>query len=572
MKHAAWRMPERSRHQEEHIVKGGVRVTAIVGNGRQTASWFLAAAVFLLLVFGGSSQTLAIVPRFESTVCKHTLEPDSTTQCGYLTVLEDRGKPEGRTIQIYVGIFKNPNGSMGTEPLFYLMGGPGASTADAYSIFEDTSPGNYIRQDFGDNRDIVVIDQRGTNNSLPALYCSEELGPLRSQVYGIAFQDAAALRIQAFTACYNRLQGLGIDLSAYNTLENAADIKELAAVLGYGKINLYSASYGTRLGMQMMRDYPEVIRSVVLDSILPPEINPFEQETPGVMYSFRSFFDAARRDYPLLESHFYRMLDELQASPVNAVGHHYAQSGSLTEDLDDPRGRFMSSHVRHLLFHRFDQSGEPIDNINVNVTGDKLAFFLVGELKQTPYDAELPKKINTMYLTGDYGPVADAWISNMDFFFPNGGPGSESASVGMYNSIFSAQDAYYTSPFRIYQVIHENVSNPSLASWLETNFILMEPGILGLWPVEPLPFRESDPLVSDIPTLMLVGSLDNATPAIFSRPSAAFLSRSTYFSILAGHATAYLECVCQMINRFVKDPLANPVNTCSTQYLWARRF
>ncbi|MFH0993936.1 MAG: alpha/beta hydrolase [Pseudomonadota bacterium] len=545
----------------------------MVAKIKLTVMWLLSVMLLLVPVSGSWSETLGFVPRFESTTCKHTLEPNSTTQCGYLTVLEDRGKPDGRTIQIYVGIFKNLKGPMGTEPLFYLMGGPGASTADAFNIFEDTSSGNYIRQDFGDNRDIVVIDQRGTNNSQPALYCSEELGPLRSQVYGISFREAAALRIQAFLPCYNRFKNQGIDLSAYNTLENATDIKELAAVLGYNKINLYSASYGTRLGMQMMKDYPEVIKSVVLDSILPPEINPFEKETPGVLYSFRSFFDAARSEYPLLETYFYRMMDELEASPVNVIGHHYSQSSSLTHHGGgDMANRFMSSHIRHLLFHRYDQSGDPIDNIVVNVSGDKLAFFLVGELKQTPYDAALPKKINAMYTTGDYGPVADAWISNIDFFFPNGGPGSESASVGMYNCIFSAQDAYYTSPYKIYQVIHENVSNTSIASWLETNFIFMEPGILGLWPVAPLPFHESNPLLSDIPTLMLVGSLDNATPAIFSRPSAVFLSQSTYLSILAGHATAYLECVAQMINRFVKNPSANPVNTCSTQYLWARRF
>jgi len=537
-----------------------------------TVMWLVSVVLLLAPVSSSWSVALAIVPRFESTTCKHTLEPNSTTQCGYLTVPEDRGKPYGKTIQIYVGIFKNPNGASGNEPVFYLIGGPGATTVDAFNIFEDTSPGNYIRQTFGDNRDIVVIDQRGTNNSLPALYCSDELGPLRSQVYGISFQDAAALRIQAFSTCYNRLKNQGVDLSAYNTLENAADIKDLAAVLGYGKINIYSASYGTRLGMMMMKYYPEIIKSMVLDSILPPEINPFEQETPGVLYSFRSFFDAAKSKYPLLETRFYKMMEELDASPASVVGHHYAQSSSLTHDRGGLSSRFMSSHVYHLLYHRFEQSSVPTDNILVNVTGDKLASFLVAELKQTPYDAQLPMKINAMYTTGDYGPVADAWISFMDFFFPNGGPGTESPSVGMYNCIFAAQDAFYTSPNRIYEVIHQNTSNRSIATWLESQFVLMEPGILGLWPVEPLPFHESNPLVSDIPTLMLVGSLDNATPAIFSRPSAAFLSRSYYFSVLAGHATAYLECVDQMVNRFIKNPSANPGNSCSTIYQWAGGF
>lgn len=542
MRHTMLRMPERFRHQGGHVVKEGNKVATKVNKGRLTAMWLLSVVLLLSLVSGVPSVTLATVPGFELTTCKHTLEPGSTTLCGYMTVPEDRGKPDGKTIAIYVGIFRTPNGTSNNEPLFYLIGGPGATTADAYNIFEDTSPSNYIRQNLGDNRDIVVIDQRGTNNSLPALYCSDELGPLRSQVYGISYRDAAALRIQAFSTCYNRFKSQGIDLSAYNTLENASDIKDLAAVLGYQKINIYSASYGTRLAMQMMKYYPEVIKSVVLDSILPPEVNPFEEETPGVLYSFRSFFDAAKSKYPHLERHFYRMMDELEIAPAAVIGHHY------------------------------DQSGNPTDNILVNVSGDKLAAYLVAELKQTPYDTALPKKINDMYTTGNYGAVADTWISNMDFFFPNGGPGSESPSVGMYNCVFAANDAYYTSPYKIEEIILQNVSNPSIASWLETNFIYMEPEILGQWPVDPLPFSESDPLVSDIPTLMLVGSLDNATPAIFSKPSEPFLSQSYYFSILAGHATAYLECVDQMVNRFVKNPLANPGNSCPTKYQWASRF
>jgi len=539
MRHTKWRMLERSRRKREHIVNGGNMVATRVNNGRLNVLWFLSIMFLLALVSSGWSETLATVPRFESTTCKHTLVANSTTQCGYLTVPENRSKPDGKTISVYVGIFKNPNGSSNNEPLFYLIGGPGASTSQAFDIFEDTSPGNYIRQNFGDNRDIVVIDQRGSNNSNPALYCSEELGPLRSQVYGISFRDAAALRIQAFSKCYSRFKDQGIDLSAYNTLENASDIKDLATVLGYKKINIYGACYGARLATQMMKYYPDVIKSAVLDSLLPPEINPFEQEALGVLYSFRSFFDAAKM--PLLESKFYRMMDELETNPVNVTGHHY------------------------------DQYGKPTDNIVVKVSGDKLSAYLVIELKQTPYDAELPNKINAMYTTGDYSVVADTWISNMDYFFPNGGPGSDSQSVGVYNSVFSAQDAYYTSPYKIYQIIHQNVSNKSIASWLETHFILMEPAILGLWPVAPLSFRDSDPLVSDIPTLMLVGSLDNTTPSIFNKPSATFLSQSNYITILTGHATAYLECVDLMINRFVKNPLANPVNTCPTNYQWARR-
>lgn len=492
-------------------------------------------APFLLVSCGSNSDTgVAVVPRVESTPCKHTLRPDSTTECGYLVVPEDRSSDDGKTIKIYFANFKNPS-STSTEPVFYLTGGPGASTASAYGVFENS---NYISQNFGDNRDIVVVDQRGTNNANPALYCSGELGPLRDQVYGISFREASDLRVQALGECYARLKSEGVDLSAYDTLENGADIDDLRMTLGYDKINIYSASYGTRLAMSIMKHYPEMLNSVVLDSILPPEINPFEKETLAILYSFRSLFDAAKEAYPDLEANFYAMTNALASNPANVIGHHY------------------------------DSDGNAVDDIVVRVTGDKLVSFLVGQLRQTPYVAGLPKQISDMYTSGDFSPVADAWISNIDFFFPDGGPGSDAPSIGMYDSIFSAQDTFYTSPERIQQIIAENVTNPSLAYWLQNQFIYSEPGIMGVWPVEPLPYNESTPVVSDIPTLMFVGSLDNATPAIFSEPSTDFLSNSFYFTILAGHATAYLECVDVMIDGFMKNPAVSPVNTCPTEYAW----
>jgi pimeloyl-ACP methyl ester carboxylesterase len=495
-------------------------------------------ALFLLVSCGsGGDSDRSAVPRVESTACKHTLRPDSTTQCGYLVVPQDRSVADGKTIKLYFANFKNPS-STPSEPVFYLTGGPGASTASAYSVFENNSAGNYITQNFGDNRDIIVIDQRGTNSAKPALYCSQELGPLRDQVYGISFRAASDLRIQALGQCYARLKREGVDLSDYNTLENAADVDDLRKVLGYDTINVYSASYGTRLAMSIMKHFPGMLKSVVLDSILPPEINPFEKETLAVLYSFRSLFDAAKDAYPDLETHFYAMVDALANNPHNVTGHHY------------------------------DSQGNAVDTIMVNVTGDKLVSYLVAQLKQTPYNTGLPQQISAMYTSGDYSPVADAWISNIDFFFPDSASGSDAPSIGMYDSIFSAQDSFYTSPDKIQQVIAENVTNPSLAYWLQNQFIYSEPGIMGVWPVKPLPYSESDPVVSDIPTLMLVGSLDNATPAIFSEPSAAFLSNSYYFTILAGHATAYLECVDQMIDGFIKDPAVSPADTCPTEYQW----
>jgi pimeloyl-ACP methyl ester carboxylesterase len=506
---------------------------------QSTVVALLFCGMLLVLTACGDSSSTGAVPRFESTACKHTLEAGSTTKCGYLIVPEDRNDAaDTRTIRLYVTIFKSLTGDSSNPPLVYLTGGPGASTAAANQLFESTDASNYFRQDFGGVRDLIVLDQRGTNYSLPSLYCSDELDPLRSQVYGISYAEAAVLRIEALETCYDRLQDEGVDLSAYNSLQNAADVNDMVQSLGYDMYNIYSASYGTRLAMLTMKHYPDKIQSVVLDSILPPELNPYEQATVGMVYAFRFFFDAAATAYPDLETQFYEMVENLAANPVNVTGHHY------------------------------DSGNNPTDDITVDVTGVKLVSFLVAELKMTPYDRNLPQKISSMYTSADYSLVADAWISFIDFFFSAGEAGSDAASIGMYNSIFGANDAYYTSPDKIEEIISDNVTDPSFAAYLQGAYIETEPAVQGLWPVDPISFRERDPVVSAIPTLMLVGALDTATPQIFSLPSAEFLSNSYYFAIPSGHATAYLPCVDQMIDDFVKDPQVAPTNTCAAGYQW----
>ena len=53
-------------------------------------------------------------------------------------------------------------------------------------------------------------------------------------------------------------------------------MNDIRAALGYGTLNLIGVSYGTRLALTVMRDFPKVVRSVVLDSVVPLEASRFE--------------------------------------------------------------------------------------------------------------------------------------------------------------------------------------------------------------------------------------------------------------------------------------------------------
>lgn len=158
------------------------------------------------------------VPRFESATCQHTLVAGSTTQCGFLVVPENRADANNsNTIKVYLTIFKSTENNPGNAPALYLTGGPGAETTFAKALFEDPSinPDFNYRAGFGGNRDLIVVDQRGTNNALPALYCSQELGPVAPEVYGMDFHEAANQRVTLLQQCYDRLVAAGNDLSAY---------------------------------------------------------------------------------------------------------------------------------------------------------------------------------------------------------------------------------------------------------------------------------------------------------------------------------------------------------------------
>ena len=85
-------------------------------------------------------------------------------RCGKLTVSEDRSDPDGRKIELNVAVVPAIKRNPEPDPLFLLAGGPGQS---AVETFPSMLP--LLSQIYQD-RDIVLVDQRGTGASNP-LHC-----------------------------------------------------------------------------------------------------------------------------------------------------------------------------------------------------------------------------------------------------------------------------------------------------------------------------------------------------------------------------------------------------------------
>jgi pimeloyl-ACP methyl ester carboxylesterase len=87
----------------------------------------------------------------------------------------------------------------------------------------------------------------------------------------------------------------------------AMDAVDVLTALGYQQVNLYGASYGTRIAQLVMRDHPEFVRSAILDSVVPIEVRLFDQNAGGSGQALESLFESCRNDpscssaYPDLE-------------------------------------------------------------------------------------------------------------------------------------------------------------------------------------------------------------------------------------------------------------------------------
>jgi pimeloyl-ACP methyl ester carboxylesterase len=260
---------------------------------------------------------------FEEADCEFDEPSGVDIDCGYLIVPENRADPDSDMIRIHVAILRNPNDDVEPDPIIYLEGGPGGSALK----YLELSFADRYEPLFATNRDIIVLDQRGVGLSEPALDCEDyielgiELADYELDGEELDIEEISELSEEAINECAEELADEH-DLSGYNTIQNAADIEDLRIVLGYDEINLWGISYGTRLALGVMRDYPEHVRSVVIDSVYSPEVNLYSSNPANFDRSLTVLFESCEADagcneqYPDLREVFFEVATELNEDPV----------------------------------------------------------------------------------------------------------------------------------------------------------------------------------------------------------------------------------------------------------------
>jgi pimeloyl-ACP methyl ester carboxylesterase len=243
---------------------------------------------------------------FDPAPCAFEVPAKASVRCGWLTVPENRERPNTRDIRLHVAIYASPAAVPQPDPIVWLVGGPGGRAHFLSSRLYDRVIAPYLW-----NRDFVVLDVRGTGFSRPSLDC-----PDRSGDPGIWL-----------AACRERLAATA-DLHAYHSAAVAADLADLRQALGVREWNLFGESYGTRLALAAARDAPAGIRSIVLDSVVALEA---DQYADGP-----SKFDAAvaalcrncaadrvcNAAFPDLRAALLADADRLDAAPRRIQGDH----------------------------------------------------------------------------------------------------------------------------------------------------------------------------------------------------------------------------------------------------------
>jgi pimeloyl-ACP methyl ester carboxylesterase len=465
-------------------------------------------------------------PVFEKSACKFIPPDGVTVTCGYVSVPEDRMNPHSKTVQLAVAIFHSTNPNPAPDPVIFLQGGPGGEAVMLSAKYFDE-----LVKPFLSKRDYIAFDQRGTGLSIPTLGC-EELEKVHRQDIGgqIPASSRDYIYTNAFRSCHGAMTVDGIALYSYTTTASSDDLQDIVLALGYKQINLYGASYGTRLALVTMRDHPEIVRSAVLDSVVPVEVKLFNEDPIRYGSSLQALFDSCAADtrcntaYPDLETVFWDLVDQLDAKPVKVTAPLIV--GTTTENVD----------------------------------GAYLIGVTLGLLKTTKMIAYVPEIIYKIK-SGDYSTFV-AMQSSMPYEF-------DGINIGLYITMMCHEHILSTTPQDLQAAMD---SQHNIGRYFRLPFFGDAQTIFDtckVWGAIPPATGENDATISDIPTLIIEGKFDPATPPIFGQQVAANLSHSYYMEFPnQGHtptATDTSGCAFGTMLAFIDNPVLKPNMTCLLQ-------
>ena len=183
---------------------------------------------------------------------------------GRLVVPEFHNDTTSNHIELFFYRIKS-NSEKPSSPIVFLAGGPGSSaTAIGKTKYF------YLFKELSKDRDILLIDQRGTGASIPNLHCRSFLDSPTDISENIQKYIQKDL-VKSSKECAEEFVNMGIKLTAYNSYQSAVDLNVIREKLSYQKLSLYGYSYGTELAQFYLREFPENVDRMLLAGALGPD-------------------------------------------------------------------------------------------------------------------------------------------------------------------------------------------------------------------------------------------------------------------------------------------------------------
>lgn len=454
---------------------------------------FLAwSIVYVLPAFaGGGTDALELRP------CAGA-EDMKAFRCGTLQVPENRELPGGRLIALNVLVIPAGDGASRRAPLFSLEGGPGMAATDGVGFF--ATAGRTHWQD----RDVVLVDQRGTGRSAPLRCPALEARHWLQRMYPPdqvrACRDALAPRY---------------DLTQYTTIAAARDLEAVRHALGYDTIDLMGLSYGTRLAQTYARLYPQRVRAMVLLGTVPMNRRlPLDHATNGQAVLDAVFADcdadaACHAAFPDLRKEWAGILARLERSPLQ-VG--FARDGR-DETIDIERGPF----------------GEAFRSLLLTTPGQRSVPYLVHQMA-----------------SGDYQQFLERLLA----------PGAPGIAEGLYLSVACGEDTN--------RIDSDEIAGATEGTFLGRYRVDEQIGACRQWPSASVPVEQSAPVRLDAPVLLLAGTMDYVTPLAWATEVANALPNSRVVPIRhLGHfpiGLTGMECYDKIIAEFFQGGSAQSLD------------
>jgi pimeloyl-ACP methyl ester carboxylesterase len=453
---------------------------------------------------------------FEAAPCPEG--SPAAAECGFVTVPADYDDPDGATLRVFVGRVPSTAAEPLPFPTFVLTGGPGERALPTYFQIADR---------FG-FADYVVIEQRSVGESEPPLNCAAyERAAAGVGTTGITPAIAEQL-YAALESCGTNFSRRQLDLTTITTNALADDVASVAAAFGYNYINLYGLSYGTRWAQQVVARHPELVRAMVLDSVIPAQVDRTAQTPLSAASALQRVFEACAADpvcgtdYPDLAAVYANLYARLNDRPEQVV-------------LRDAAG----------------------EAFVITLSGDFLQSLLFNTLYSPAGIAEIPALLYFMQdeqyavlgdtLTWQLSQVASGILNYATFFI-----------------IECQGEIAHTTPDAL------AATYAQLPDWRST--LGLAPGISSenvfelcvRWGADTPSPGENDPLQSPVPALLFTGQFDPVSPPAYLEIAAQGLPNATSI-VVPGQAhlpTLNEVCVNDIALQFLQNPNVRPDTTC----------